>query len=195
MAISMEQVKELRAQTGAGVVDAKKALTEANGDLKGAIKWLREKGKATAAKKADRATHEGTIGVYVHSNGKIVSLVSVLCETDFVAKSDRFQTLAKDIAMHVAAMSPSVVNPSDVPEDEIAVERELAQKQAEAAGKPPQIAEKMIEGKLRKFREERALLTQPFVKEADKTIEQLVQAAIQEIGENITIKDFVRLSI
>lgn len=191
----MEQVKELRAQTGAGVVDAKKALTEANGDLKGAIKWLREKGKATAAKKADRATHEGTIGVYVHSNGKIVSLVSVLCETDFVAKSDRFQTLAKDIAMHVAAMSPSVVNPSDVPEDEIAVERELAQKQAEAAGKPPQIAEKMIEGKLRKFREERALLTQPFVKEADKTIEQLVQAAIQEIGENITIKDFVRLSI
>lgn len=193
--ITMEQVRELRGQTGAGVVDAKKALTESGGDLNGAIKWLREKGKATAAKKADRATNEGTIGIYMHGNGKIVATVSILCETDFVGKSDRFQALAKDIAMHVAAMDPAVVAPEDITEEAIADEKELAMKQAQESGKPAEIAEKIVSGKLAKFREERALLTQPFVKNPDVTVQELVQEAIQELGENITVKEFVRLAI
>lgn len=193
--VTLDQIKQLRAETGAGVVDAKEALTASDGDMKKALSWLREKGKATAAKKADRETTEGAVGVYVHTNNKIVAVVALQCETDFVARTDAFQQLAKDIAMHIAATDPLVVQPEDMPKAEIEAERELAEKQAKDAGKPEDIAKKMVEGKLKKFAEERALVTQPFVKDPDKTVQQLLQAAVQELGENITVKDFTRLSI
>lgn len=195
MAITMDQVKELRGQTGAGVVDAKKALEENKGDVEKAVAWLREHGKAKAAKKADRETHEGVVGVYVHSNNKLAVLVSLLCETDFVARNEKFQALARDIAMHAAAMEPLVVRPEDVPAEEVAAEKDLALKHIEAEGKPAEIAEKIVEGKLKKFREERALLTQPFVKDPQKTINQLIEEAIHELGENITIKEFKRVTV
>jgi len=195
MAISMEQIRDLRAQTGAGIVDVKEALTESGGDAQKAITWLREKGKATAAKKADRETKEGVVGVYVHGNNKIAAMVSLSCETDFVARTERFQELARDLAMHVAALDPLVVNPADMPEAEVEAERELAMKQGKESGKPEEIVAKMVEGKLKKFKEERALMTQSFVKDPNQTVEQLVNAAIQELGENITIQSFTRQSI
>lgn len=195
MAISMEQIKDLRAKTGAGVVDVKEALNESDGDVDKAIKILREKGKASAAKKADRVTKEGAIGVYVHGNNKVAALVTLLCETDFVARTDKFQELARDLAMHVAASDPLVVKPEDMSEEEVETERELAMKQGKDAGKPEEIVAKMVEGKLKKFREERALMTQPFVKNPDQTVEQLINAAIQELGENISVASFARESI
>jgi elongation factor Ts len=195
MAITMEQIKELRAQTGAGVVDVKEALAASEGDNAKAISWLREKGKASAAKKADRATNEGAIGVYIHSNNKIGAMVTLLCETDFVARTDKFQELAKNLAMHVAAADPAVVTPEEVSEADVEVERALAIKQATAAGKPEEIAKKMVEGKLKKFREERALLTQAYIKDPSKTVQQLLHAAVQELGENISVKSFSKLSV
>jgi len=191
----MEQIKDLRGRTGAGVVDAKLALTESGGDTAKAILWLREKGKATVAKKSARETNEGVIGHYVHSNKKIAVLVSVVCETDFVARNEKFQELAQNIAMHIAASDPLVVRPEDVSEDQVAAEKEFALKQLEQEGKPEAMREKIVEGKLKKFREERALLSQPYVKNPKQTIEQLVSEAVQEIGENITIKEFTRLAI
>lgn len=193
--VTLDQIKELRAQTGAGVVDVKEALAASNGDAEKAVAWLREKGKATAAKKADRETHEGAVGMYIHSNNKIAAAVVLQCETDFVARTDTFQQLAKDLAMHVAASDPLVINPDDVPDSEVEAEKELAEKQAKDSGKPEEIAKKMVEGKLKKFREERALLTQPFVKDPSKTVQQLLQEAIQELGENISIKEFSRLAV
>ena len=190
-----EQVKELRAQTGCGIVECKEALEEAGGNVDEAVAILRKKGAVKAAKKSDRDTSEGVIASYVHTNGKVAVLVSLLCETDFVARNETFQELAKNIALHVAAMEPVVVSPDDMPEDAVAAEREIALEQAKASDKPADIQEKIVEGKLKSFREERALLTQAFVKEPDKTIEQLIQAAIQELGENITVKEFARLSI
>ncbi|MEX0650330.1 MAG: translation elongation factor Ts [Candidatus Andersenbacteria bacterium] len=193
MAISLDQIKELRSRTGVGVVDAKEALSSSNGDMDKAIAWLREQGKAKAAKKADRATHEGAVGVYVHGNNKLAVMVSLLCETDFVARNEKFQELARGIAMHIAAMDPLVVSPDDVPESELASERELAQKQV--ADKPAQMQEKIIEGKLKKFREERALLTQPYVKDPKKTVQDMLNGAVHELGENVTIKEFTRVTI
>lgn len=195
MAVTLEQIRELRAQTGAGVVDVKEALKASEGDIAKAVTWLREKGKASAAKKASRQTNEGVVGVYIHSNKKIATLVTIQCETDFVARTDKFQDLAKGIAMHIAAADPLVISPDEVPETEVEAEKELAVKQAQAAGKPKEIAEKMVEGKLKKFREERALLTQPYVKDPNKTIGQLLQEAIHELGENITVKSFSRLAV
>ena len=195
MAITMEQIKELRAQTGAGVVDVKEALAASDGDTAKAVSWLREKGKASAAKKSDRATNEGAIGVYVHGNNKIAAVVSLLCETDFVARTDKFQELAKNIAMHIAAADPIVVHPDDMSQAEVDAEREFAIKQATDAGKPEEIAKKMVEGKLKKFKEERALMTQAYIKDPSKTIEQLLQEAIHELGENISIKGFSKLSV
>lgn len=195
MAVTLEQVKELRARTGAGVVDAKEALASSAGDIDKAIMWLREKGKATVAKKADRATNEGVVGSYIHSNEKIAVLASLLCETDFVAQNEKFQELARNIAMHIAAMDPLVVSPDEVPEEQLASERELALKQLALDNKPPEIQEKIVEGKLKKFKEERALLTQPYVKDPKKTVQDVIQEAVQELGENITVKEFTRLSI
>ncbi|MEK7557354.1 MAG: elongation factor Ts [Patescibacteria group bacterium] len=195
MPISMDQIKELRSRTGAGVVDVKAALSETGGDVEQAITILRKKGKASAAKKAQRLTREGVVASYVHSNQKIAVLASVLCETDFVARSDRFQQLAKDIAMHIAAADPAVVSPEDVPEAEVEAEKAIALEQIAAQKKPPQIQEKIIEGKLKKFREERALLTQVFVKDPEKTVGDLIHEAVLELGENITVGEFCRITI
>ncbi len=195
MTISLEQVKELRARTGVGVVDAKEALDESKGDVEKAITILREKGKVKAAKKAERETNEGVVASYVHSNNKIAVLVSLVCETDFVARNEKFQELGRNIAMQIAAMDPLVVSPDDGSEEEVAKEKELVEKQLKEDKKPKDIQEKIIKGKLTKFREDRALLKQDFVKEPEKTIEQLIQEAIQELGENISVREFVRLSI
>lgn len=191
----MDQIKDLRGRTGAGVVDAKQALEASAGDMEKAIVWLREKGKATVAKKSARETNEGVIGAYMHTTKKIAVLVSLVCETDFVARNEKFQELAQNIAMHIAANDPLVVRPEDVKDEDVAAEKEFALKQLEKEGKPAAMLEKIVEGKLKKFREERALLTQPYVKNPKQTIEQLVAEAVQEIGENISIKEFVRLSI
>ncbi len=191
----METIKELRSRTGAGVVDAKKALEESAGDMEKAILWLREKGKATVAKKASRETNEGVIGFYIHSNKKIGVMVSLVCETDFVARNEKFQELAQNIAMHIAASDPLVVRPEDVSEEDVAAEKEFALKQLEQEGKPADMLEKIVEGKMKKFREERALMTQAYVKNPKLTIEQLITESVQEIGENITIKEFVRVAI
>lgn len=189
----MDQVKELRSRTGAGVVDAKEALTSSDGDVEKAIAWLREKGKSKAAKKAERETHEGAIGTYIHGNNKIGVLVALHCESDFVARNEKFQELAKSIAMHIAAMDPIVVSPDEVPEEELKGERELAQKQV--ADKPEEMQAKIVEGKLNKFKAEKALLTQAFVKDPKKTVQDVLNEAIHELGENITIQNFTRVAI
>lgn len=195
MTVTSEQIKELRLRTGAGIMDAKQALTESAGDGEKALEWLRLKGKASAAKKASRETRQGVIVSYIHSNQKVGVMVSLLCETDFVARTDRFQELARNLALHIAAADPMVLRPEDMPADEVAKEEAIAQQQAAASGKPVTIATKMVEGKLKKFREERALLTQPYVKDPNMKIGELLQAAISELGENITVGDFSRLAI
>ena len=192
---TMEQIKALRERTGAGIVDVKKALEEANGDEEGAIKILRERGAAKAVKKTDREAKEGFIGSYIHTNGKVGSLVKLYCETDFVARNDDFKTLARDIAMHVAAMNPSVVRPEDVPEETISKEREVWVEQVRQDGKPESIAEKILAGKEKKFREETALLTQSFVKDPEVTVETLISTNVQKMGENIQVGSFVRFEI
>lgn len=191
----MEQVKELRERTGVGIVDCKEALTEANDDIEKAVEILRRKGKASAAKKATRQTKEGVIAAYVHSNHKVAVLVSLLCETDFVARTEKFKELARNIALHIAATDPLVINPEEVPSGEVAKEESIAREQAAATGKPEAIQVKMVEGKLNKFRAERALLTQPFVKDLNKTVADLIHEAVSEIGENISIGEFKRLVI
>ncbi len=195
MPSTMKQIKELRTRTGCGIVDCKEALQETSGDINKAITVLRKKGKAQATKKAERATREGTIATYVHSNNKIAVLVSLLCETDFVARNEKFQELAHNIAIHVAAMEPVAIRPEDISEEAVAEEQAIAVDQAEKSGKPKEIQEKIIEGKLKKFRTEQALLTQPFVKDTSKTIEDLLGEAVGELGENITVGEFTRLAI
>lgn len=190
-----ELIKELRTRTGAGVVDCQQALRAANGDVEKAIVWLRQKGKAAAAKKATRSTKEGVITTYVHSNHKLGVIVALLCETDFVARNERFQELAKSIALHIAASDPVVVRPEDLPEEAIASERAIAEEQARSSGKPAAIQEKIVAGKLDSFRKEKALLTQPFVKDPSKTISGLIQEAVLELGENISVGSFSRLTI
>lgn len=193
--VTMEQVKELRQRTGAGVVDAKKALEEATGDIEQAITLLRKKGQASAAKKATRVTKEGVVSYYIHSNNKIGVMVSLLCETDFVARNQKFQDLARNIALHIAAADPAVVRPEDVPADLVAAEEAIAKEQAQAGGKPAEIQEKIIEGKLKTFRNEQALLTQPYIKDPKRTIADLVHDAVGELGENITVGEFKRMVI
>ena len=193
--ITTEKIKELRARTGCGIVDCKEALAEADGDIEGAITILRQRGKAKAAKKAQRATQEGVIVAYIHTNNKIGALVSLLCETDFVARNEKFQKLAHNIALHIAAVDPVAVRPEDISEETIQAERAIATQQAAASGKPPAIQKKMIEGKLKKFREERALLTQPYVKDPARTISDLISEAVAELGENITVSEFARITI
>lgn len=193
--MNLDLIKELRSRTGCGIVDCREALQEARQEVEEAINILRKKGIVKAAKKADRATHEGFISSYIHTNGKIGVLVSLQCETDFVAKNDKFRKLANNIALHIAAMDPSAISPADISAAEVAREEQIAKAQAAESGKPAEIRQKMVLGKMNKFREERALLTQPFVKEPDKTIADLIKAAIQELGENIVIANFSRLSI
>lgn len=191
----MEQIKDLRTRTGAGVVDAKEALTASNGDMEKAILWLREKGKATVAKKSARETHEGVVATYVHGNKKMAVLLALLCETDFVARNEKFQELAQNIAMHIAAADPIVVKPEDVSDVDVEAEKDFAMKQLEKEGKPAEMISKIIEGKMKKFREERALLTQVYVKDPKMTIGQLIAAAVTETGENISVQEFKKISI
>ena len=188
-------VKQLREKTGAGMMDCKKALVEVEGDMEKAVEFLRKKGLATAQKRAGRAMTEGTIQSYIHMTGKLGVLVEVNCETDFVAKNEDFQEFAKNIAMHIAASNPLGIKPEDVPEDIIESEKSIYRAQALEMGKPENILDKIVEGKLKKFYEENCLLNQPFVRDPEISIADLINDLIAKIGENITIKRFMRYQI
>ena len=185
-------IVKLRSSTGAGMMDCKKALTETNGNFEEAVKWLREKGIAAAAKKADRIAAEGTVASYIHMGGKIGVLVEVNCETDFVAKSDAFQALVKDIAMQIAAAKPLYVSSSEVPTEALDEEKEILTAQARNEGKPEAVIEKMVEGRVKKYYKDVCLLDQEFVKDSSKTISQIINEAILTIGEKISVRRFVR---
>jgi elongation factor Ts len=192
MAVTAKMVKELRTKTGAGIMDCKKALTETDGDIEKAIEALRKKGLASAAKKAGRVTSEGTVSSYIHGGGKLGVVVEVNCETDFVALTEQFQQLVKDVAMHIAAANPLYVKREDVPEDIIAKEREIYAAQFENSGKPEQVIAKIVDGKIDKYFADVCLYEQQFVKDTDKTIQQLVTESIAQLGENINIRRFAR---
>jgi elongation factor Ts len=193
--MSAAQIKELRAMTGAGILDCKKALTESDGDISAAVDWLRAKGISKAAKKASRIAAEGTVGSYIHANGTIGVLVEVNCETDFVTRTDDFQNLVKDIAMHIASEAPVYLKRDEIPEEDIEAERKVQIARAMEEGKPEHIAEKMVVGRMRKWFEDVVLMEQKFVKDDDKTIEQLLVDAIARIGENIKIRRFARFAM
>lgn len=195
MTITAQMVKELRQKTGAGMLDCKNALVETNGDMEKAIQYLREKGIAKAAKKADRIAAEGLVESYIHAGGRIGVLVEVNCETDFVAKTDEFQEFVKDIAMQIAAMSPKYVRREDVPEEELEKEKAILRQQALEEGKPEKIVDKIVEGRLEKYLADICLLEQPFIKDGDKTIGDYVNEKIARIGENISIRRFVRYEL
>ncbi len=195
MAVKMEDIKKLRAMTGAGMMDVKNTLVETDGDIEKAVILLRERGIAKADKKADRTATEGYVGSYVHHNGKIATLVELNCETDFVARTEDFQKLAKDIAIHVAMANPKYVSREDVPEDEVNAEKEVLLNQAKEEGKPAEIAAKIVEGRINKFFSEICLLEQKFVKDDKKTIEEIVKEGIATMGENMHIGKFSRISI
>ncbi|WP_068496354.1 translation elongation factor Ts [Paenibacillus kribbensis] len=195
MAVNASAVKELREKTGAGMLDCKKALEEANGDLTKAIEVLREKGLAAAANKAGRIATEGVVESYIHAGGRIGVLVEVNCETDFVAKTDQFKDFVRDIAMHIAASNPRYVRREEVPQEEIEKEKEILKAQALNEGKPEKIVEKMVEGRIGKFYEEFCLLEQSFIKDPDKTISTLINEKISTIGENISLRRFVRFEL
>ena len=190
--IQASDVKSLREKTGAGMMDCKNALVECNGDIEEAIKVLREKGLASAAKKAGRIAAEGVVDSYIHMGGKIGVLVEVNCETDFVAKTPAFKTFVKDVAMQIAAANPRYLEPSEVPESILEQEREILRVQALNEGKPEKIIDKMVEGRIQKYYKEFCLIEQSFVKDPDKTIKDLVNEKTAEIGEKISIRRFVR---
>ena len=194
-AISAAMVKELRDKTGAGIMDCKTALTESDGNIEAAIDFLRKKGIATAKKRAGRVASEGTIQSYIHMGGKIGVMVEVSCETDFVAKNDDFREFAKNIAMHIAATNPVGITPEDVPEDIIEKEKEIYRAQALETGKPENILDKIAEGKLQKYFKENCLLQQPYVRDLDMTVEDLLNETIAKIGESISIRRFCRFQI
>ena len=195
MEIPASLVKQLRDQTGAGMMECKAALTEANGDIEAATTILRKRGLAQATKKAGRSTNEGLIGSYIHMGGKIGVLVEVNCESDFVARTEDFQGLAREIAMHIAAANPQYVRREDVPGDVIERERGIYRGQVEDQKKPPQVIDKIVEGKLNSFYEQVCLLDQPSIRDPKVTIGQTVQAAIAKMGENISIPRFVRFKL
>ena len=193
--ITAALVKELRERTGAGMMDCKKALTATDGDLEKAIDFLREKGLAAAAKKAGRVAAEGLVEAYIHGGGRIGVLVEVNCETDFVAKTDAFKELVKDIAMHIAATNPSYLKREEVPTAELEHEQAVLAEQARNEGKPEKIIEKMVAGRIEKYYKEVCLMEQPFVKDPDKTISDLITESIAKIGENISIRRFTRYQL
>jgi elongation factor Ts len=195
MAVTAAMVKEIREKTGAGMLDCKKALDETNGDIARAMEILREKGLAAAANKAGRIATEGSVGSYIHAGGRIGVLVEVNCETDFVAKTDQFKDFVKDIAMQISASNPRYVKREEVPQEDLDKEREILKAQALNEGKPAHIVDKMVEGRLAKFYEEFCLLEQPFIKDPDKTISALLNEKVSKIGENITIRRFVRFEL
>ena len=193
--ISAKQVKELRERTGAGMMECKKALVEAGGNIEEAAVVLRKRGVAVAAKKADRAASEGLITSYIHAGGKLGVLLELNCESDFVARTDDFQNLARDIAMHVAAADPRFVRREEVDETAIAKEREIQRDRALQEGKPEQVVDKIVEGRMGKFYEEVVLLEQPFVKDNSKTVQELITETIAKLGENIAIGRMARFKI
>jgi elongation factor Ts len=193
--MSAKLIKELRGRTGAGILDCKKALNETDGDLDKAADWLRKKGIANAAKKSGRIAAEGIIGHYIHAGGKIAVVVEVNCETDFVAMNDGFQDLVRDIAMHIASENPRYVTKDEVSDADIAAEREIQIGRAIEEGKPPHIAEKMVDGRMRKWFEEVVLLEQKFIKDDKKTINDLLVEAVTTIGENIKVRRFTRYEV
>jgi elongation factor Ts len=190
--ITADMVKQLRERTGAGMMDCKKALNETNGDMEKAIEYLREKGIATAAKKAGRIAAEGLVDAYIHGNGRIGVLVEVNIETDFAAKNEDFKQFVKDIAMQIAASKPEYIKREEVPADVIEKEKEILRAQALNEGKPEKIIDRMVEGRVEKYYNEVCLLEQPFIKDPDKTVQQLLTEKIAAIGENISIRRFVR---
>ena len=190
--ISATMVKQLREKSGAGMMDCKQALVECDADIDKAVDFLRKKGLATAQKRAGRAMTEGTIQSYIHMGGKLGVLVEVNCETDFVAKNEDFVQFAKNIAMHIAATNPLGVRPEDVSEETVQRERDIYQAQAAETGKPENVITKIVDGKMNKFFKENCLLNQPYVRDPDLTVEDVLNELIAKIGENITIKRFVR---
>lgn len=191
----MAQLKELRERTGAGVVDCKKALKESDGNIEKAIIFLREKGLAAAAKRAGRVAAQGIVGSYIHGGGKIGVLVEVDCETDFVARTDEFQQLVKDVAMQVAASNPRYVQRDEVPAQEVEKERAIYRTQTLESGKPEKVVDRIVDGRLEKFYSEQCLLEQGFIREPSKTIEQLVKEIVARTGENIVVRRFARFQI
>ena len=192
MVVTASMVKELRDQTGAGMMDCKKVLVEADGDIKKAVVLLREKGKATAAKKAGRKTSEGIVSSYIHGSGSIGVLIEVNCETDFAARNDIFQELVKDIAMQIAASRPTYISKNDVSQKEIENEKKILRAQALNEGKPEKIVDKMVEGRISKYFKEVCLLEQSYIKNTDITIQQLIEEKINIIRENISVRRFIR---
>lgn len=195
MGYSIEDVKTLREQTGAGMMECKKALEEADGDLERAVQLLRERGAALAAKKASREAREGMIGSYIHAGGRIGVLVEVNCETDFVARTPDFQELVKDLAMQIAWSNPAYLRREDVPEAVLEQEREIYRNQARQSGKPEAVIERIVSGKLEKFFQEHCLVEQPFIKDSSITVRERIQQTIAKLGENIVIRRFVRYQL
>jgi len=193
--ISATQVKELREKTGAPMMDCKQALTEAKGDMEQAVVVLRKKGVSVAAKKAARVTSEGSVTSYIHAGGKIGVLLEVNCESDFVARTEDFKELVHDVAMHIAASDPKYIRREDVTAEDFAREKDIALARAIASGKPANIAEKMVAGKMEKFYEEVCLYEQPFIKDQTVTISQLIATKIGKLGENISVSRFVRFKV
>jgi elongation factor Ts len=193
--ISAQQVKELREKTGSGLMECKKALQEAKGDLAEAVTILRKKGQAAAEKKSGRSTSEGAVGSYIHTGGRVGVLIEVNCETDFVANTDEFKTLVRELAMQVAAASPALarwVRREEVPADALDKERDILESQAAAAGKPANVVAKIVEGKLSKFYSENVLMEQPFIKNPDQTVDEYLKSTIAVLKENIQVRRFVR---
>lgn len=195
MAVTTELIKQLRAMTGAGMLDVKKALDDASGDLKRAAELLRERGIAKADKKAGREAKEGLVGSYIHHNGKIAVLVEINCETDFVARNEKFQELARNLAMHIAMASPAYTRREDVPEEVVAAEKHALLRQVAEEGKPANVAEKIVEGRLGKYLSEIVLLEQAYIKDDKKTVDQLVKETAATLGENIQVGRFARIAV
>jgi elongation factor Ts len=195
MQVTPQQVKELRERTGAGMMDCKKALQDASGDLDRAVTILRERGISSAAKRAGRAAKQGSIVSYIHPGAKLGVLLELNCETDFVARTDDFRELAKDISMQIAAAAPLVVTREELPPGTVEQEREIYRNQAKSAGKPDAVVDKIVEGKLEKFYHEVCLLEQPFVKNDKETVEEVIKAVIGKVGENIVVRRFARFSL
>ena len=195
MSITASMVKTLREKTGVGMMECKKALMETNGDLDQAQDYLRKKGLADASKRSGRSTSEGVIESYIHMGGQIGVMVELQCETDFVARNDQFKTLARDIAMHVAAAAPQYVSKDEVPEEVVNKEKEILMAQPDMASKPENIREKIVVGRIEKFYEQVCLLNQPFIKDPDTKVEDMIKGAISTIGENIRVERFVRFAL
>lgn len=195
MSVSAADVKKLHDQTGAGMIDCKRALEEAGGNFEEAVAILRKKGVRVATKRAAKPTTQGLVHSYIHAGGQVGVLVEVNCETDFVARTEDFRTFCEEVAMQIAAMRPRWVAPEDVPEEALEREREILREQALAEGKPPQVVEKMVEGRLRKFYEENCLLKQPYIRNDSQTIEDLLNDLMAKTGEKVAVRRFVRYQV